>query len=190
MNTTLDQLLTSVYELEGLLLVMKRHHDDVPQLVIDKFKDKAQQIAAAASALDSLNSAGVTPEEELVPPAFVPPVQSEPIVAPSPVATPEQEPVVEPVAESQPIAKTEEPVAPVEPAAHDITSAFSINDRFLFKRELFDDNKEKFDDALAVMQRLANIDKIKHFITDVLGLDPSNEVVKEFVRLIEVGING
>ncbi|MBO4721753.1 MAG: hypothetical protein J5629_02340 [Muribaculaceae bacterium] len=189
MNTTLDQLLTNVYELEGLLLVMKRHHDDVPQLVIDKFKEKAQQIAASASVLDSLEKTGVTPEAELVPPVFVPPVKPEP-AAPAPVVKPAQEPVVESVAEVKPIVKTEEPVSPQEPATCDITSAFSINDRFLFQRELFDSDNEKYNDALGVMQRLGNIDKIKEFITDVLGLDFNNDVVKEFVRLIEQALKG
>mgnify|MGYP007069848403 CR=1 FL=1 len=189
MNTTLDQLLTNFYELEGLLLVMKRHHDDVPQLVIDKFKEKAQQIAAAASVLDLSEKTDEVPQTELEPPVFVPPVMPEP-AAPAPVVTPAQEPVKEQVAEVKPLVKTEEPVAPLRPATRDITSAFSINDRFLFQRELFDGNNEKYADAIAVMQRLANIDKIKKFITDVLGLDPSNEVVKEFVRLIELALKG
>ncbi|MBR5117335.1 MAG: hypothetical protein IK100_01665 [Muribaculaceae bacterium] len=197
MNTNLDQLLTNVYELEGLLLVMQRHHDDVPQLVIDRFKEKTQQIAAAASVLDSLKKTDETPQEEPVPPAFVPPVQPvqpvqpEPqVVAPEPEVTQVQEPVVEPVVEAKPIVKTEEPVAPQKPATNDITAAFSINDRFLFQRELFDGNKEKYADAIAVMQRMGNIDKIKEFITDVLQFDRSNEVVKEFVRLIEQSFKG
>lgn len=189
MNTTLDQLLTNVYELEGLLLVMQRHHDDVPQLVIDKFKEKAQQIAAAASVLDSSQKTDDAPQAEPEPPVFVPPVKPEP-VAPAPVIAPAQEPLKEQVAEVKPIVKTEEHVAPPKPSTRDITSAFSINDRFLFQRELFYGNNEKYSDAIAVMQRLANIDKIKQFITDVLGLDPSNEVVKEFVRLIEQSLKG
>ncbi|MBP5687106.1 MAG: hypothetical protein J6X22_00495 [Muribaculaceae bacterium] len=194
MNTNLDQLLTNVYELEGLLLVMQRHHDDVPQLVIDRFKEKTQQIAAAASVLDSLKKTDEAPQEEPVPPAFVPPVQpvqpEPPVVAPAPEATPVQEPVVEPVVEAKPIVKTEVPVAPQKPATNDITAAFSINDRFLFQRELFDGNKEKYADAIALMQRMGNIDKIKEFITDVLQFDRSNEVVKEFVRLIEQSFKG
>ena len=86
--------------------------------------------------------------------------------------------------------RRDEPFAPEEAPLPDITSAFSINDRFLFTRELFDNNKQKYDDAIAVMQRLADIDKIKEFITDALGFDSNNDIVKEFVRLIELSLKG
>lgn len=200
MNTTIDQLLTNVYELEGLLLVMQRHNDEVPQLVIDRFKEKANEIAAEANVLDNFAKKADTPQPEPVPPTFVPPTEQQ-TVAPTPIAptTPQvQEPVTKsgitpeptpkPVVESKPIVKAEPTVAPKNPTSHDITSAFSINDRFLFQRELFDGDKQKYSDAIAVMQRLANIDKIKEFISDVLGLDRSDEVVKEFVRLIELSL--
>lgn len=200
MNTTIDQLLTNVYELEGLLLVMQRHNDEVPQLAIDRFKEKANQIAAEANVLDNFAKKADTPQPEPVPPTFVPPTEQQ-TVAPTPIAptTPQaQEPVTKsvitpesapkPVVESKPIVKAEPTVAPKKPTSHDITSAFSINDRFLFQRELFDGDKQKYSDAIAVMQRLANIDKIKEFISDVLGLDRNNEVVKEFVRLIELSL--
>ena len=194
MNTTIDQMLTNVYELEGLLLVMQRHNDDVPQLVIDRFKEKAQQIATAASVLDSLKSQNVdaptshvAPPTQQEPPIFVPPTPP----AQEPVElVPDSDSNPEPVCDTKPIVKTDESFAKDSQSSHDITSAFSINDRFLFLRELFDGDKQKYDDAISVMQRLANIDKIKEFITDVLALDPSNEVVKEFVRLIEQGLKG
>lgn len=194
---TIDQLLTNVYELEGLLLVMQRHKDDIPQLVIDNFKEKAQQIAAAASVVATpahceppifapSAPASTDPESSVTPPAFhvqEPVVEPEPVVVIEPV--PDNAPHPESVSEPKPVMTREEPFAPQEPPTRDITSSFSINDRFLFQRELFNGDKQKYSDAIAEMQRLADIDKIKDFINDVLGLDRSNEVVKEFVRLIE-----
>ncbi len=186
MNTTINQLLTNVYELEGLLLVMQRHHDNIPQLVIEKFKEKASEIAAAASIIDSIKTPAETPAPQVMPPTFVPPAQPEPALVAEKEEVSEPVPEPTPIPEPRPVVNAEGPVAPhqSQPAV-DITSAFSINDRFLFQRELFDGNKEKYDDAIAVMQRLADIDKIKEFMTDVLALDRSNEVVKEFIRLIE-----
>lgn len=177
---TIDQLLTNVYELEGLLLVMQHHNDEVPQLVIDSFKEKANQIAAESSFLDNFAKKTDTPQPEPVPPTFVPPTEQPP-VASTPI-----EPTPKPVAESKPIVKAEPSLAPKNSPSHDITSAFSINDRFLFQRELFDGDKQKYADTIAVMQHMNNIDKIKDFINDVLGFDRNNEVVKEFVRLIEL----
>ena len=46
MNKGIENLLSHVYELEGLLLVMQRHSDDVPPVVVDRFKQKAQQVAS------------------------------------------------------------------------------------------------------------------------------------------------
>ena len=217
MNTTLDQLLTNVYELEGLLLVMQRHNDSIPQLVIDRFKEKAIEIAAVANVLEAHQKHEDSPQ--VVPPAFVPPasehtevaqqVPSEkPDSAPTvpatssvvpppasdlivePVPDTDKEECSKPVKDNKPIEQPKVTLNHEPSSAHDITSAFSINDRFLFQRELFDGNKQKYDDAIAVMQRLADIDKIKEFITDILGLDRSNEVVKEFVRLIELSFKG
>lgn len=207
MNTTFKQLLTNVYELEGLLLVMQRHMGDTPQLVIDRFKEKANEMAATASLLESLKNDEEEPASQTVPPVFVPPVQpdddSEPVASPLPQepepvvetiiepepkldSKPEPEPKSEPVAETTHIESVKVSVAPKESPTRDITSAFSINDRFLFQRELFDGNKEKFDDTIALMQRQPNIEKIKEFMTNVLQWDTNDEVVKEFIRLVEL----
>lgn len=187
MNTALDQLLTNVYELEGLLLVMKRHNDDIPSAVIDRFRAKAQVVARAANALAAnalaANKSSVSAPLPVTPPPFpqVPSIPSQE-VSEGRVATslPPQ------YSEAAPVFAVEE--APAGPP--DITEAFSINDRFLFQRELFDGDKQRFDDAIAVMQRLGNIDKIQEFMTDILGLNPSDEVVKEFVRLVDLSLKG
>ena len=201
MKTTLDQLLTNIYELEGLLLVMKRRNDNIPELVIDRFKEKANEIAAVANVMGTQK----TPDDssQVVPPAFVPPEHSEvaqPAPPEKPVSAPK--PIVEPVADnsnknpSEPVAadnRIEHHKATLKPepsSAHDITASFSINDRFLFQRELFDGNQRQYDDAIGEMQRLADIDKIKEFITNNLGMDSGNDVVKEFVRLIELSFKG
>lgn len=241
MNTTIDHLLTNVYELEGLLLVMQRHSDDMPHSVIDRFIEKAEQLAASASILNSLpgredalpaspeaplarivptqsvpeqrhGQPAVTPPPHLEPPVFAP---SEPVASsPAPavraqrhgstsgassetVITPVTDPIIVPECDTQPgsscdtksTVETTEVFAPQEECqVPDITSSFSINDRFMFTRELFDNNKQKYDDAIAAMQRLADIDKIKEFITETLSLDLNDEQVKEFVRLVDLSL--
>ena len=174
MNTTIDHLLTNVYELEGLLLVMDRHKGEVPPSVISRFKEKAQEVADVAKSLEFPNKAEAAP-------ASTP----EPLPDPAPQAT---------ATPSAPV-KIEEPEVNETPppfsksATKDITGAFTINDRFLFQRELFDGDKEKFDDTIATLQHIGDIDKMKEHMTDILGWDTSNEVVKEFIRLIDLSIN-
>lgn len=173
MNTTIDHLLTNVYELEGLLLVMDRHKGEVPHIVISRFKEKAQEVAEVAKSLEFPTS---TPPQEVVP-----------------ASTPEPIPDSAPQTTVAPSAPTEEPkvvvTPPIPQPAKDITEAFTINDRFLFQRELFDGDKQQFDETIATLQRIGDFDKMKEHMTDVLGWDTSNEVVKEFIRLIDLSTN-
>lgn len=178
MNKNLDNLLTQVYELEGLLLVMQRHNDDVPQVVIDRFKQKAHQVACEAGSLElktsateekcSLQQPQVSPAS-LQPPLFKGSINVEP------------EAVSEPSVES-PVVKDEPPAC--APAVRDIASAFSINDRFLFQRELFDGDANRLDETLALMQKMRDMNQVQRFMTDDLQWDTSDDVVKEFIRLI------
>ena len=170
MNTTIDHLLTNVYELEGLLLVMDRHKGEVPHIVISRFKEKSQEVADVAKSLEFPTA---TPPQEVAP-ASTP----EPLPDPAPQAT---------VAPSSPIEEPKVVVTPpIPPPAKDITEAFTINDRFLFQRELFDGDKERFDETIALMQKMRSIDQIQAFMADDLCWNTSVEVVKEFVRLISL----
>lgn len=177
MRTSIDNLLTQVYELEGLLLVMQRHSDEVPQVVVDRFKEKVNQVVKMSSQLEVIHKQ-----------------EPEPVVAPvkeqapqQPVAQDEQQPQppvfkgpeAEPIKESKP--------QPVKEEKRNIMAAFSINDRFLFQRELFGGDANKFDETITVIQAMHDVDQAHRFMTDDLQWDTSNDVVKEFIRLIDLG---
>lgn len=190
MKNNVDTLLTHVYEIEGLLLVMQRHQQEVPQLVIDRLKEAVNQLHDEAQLIENESSPCVPVTEVAEQPAMPvtaqepapEPVKKEPAQAPEPV---EAEETTAP-------AELQEATAPAVKAAeekheqHDVTAAFSINDRFLFLRELFDGNSQQFNDAIGVIQRMSNIDQVQQFVTDVLQLDSSNDIVKEFIRLINL----
>ena len=179
MKKTLDDMLTQVYELEGLLLVMQRHGDEVPKLVVERLKEAAEQFVQQARLLqveDLKNVVKPVAEVEYCKPT------EEPENAVEPIKPVEQQKL------SSVAPTIEKPKESTQPASHDITSAFSINDRFLFKRELFDDDQQRFDDTIALMQKMRDIDQIQLFMTDELGWNTSDEVVKEFVRLIDLGL--
>ena len=183
MNTSIDQLLTQVYELEGLLLAMRRNDNDKSQNLIENIKSKSQTVASMAQAIKMPEQEQPTPpqfkqqEPEMTPPQFHQPEELK--KEESPVIKPDVSPDVKPQATAT--AQSSSPA--------DITEAFSINDRFLFQRELFDGDKQQFDETIDTLQRLSDIDKMKIHMTDNLGWDTSNEVVKEFIRLIELSIN-
>lgn len=190
MKNNVDTLLTHVYEIEGLLLVMQRHQQEVPQLVIDRLKEAVNQLHNEAQLIENEPSPS-TPVAEVAEQPAMPitaqepapePIKEEPAQAPEPVEAEETTAPAEP----------QEATAPAVNAAekkheqHDVTAAFSINDRFLFLRELFGGNSQQFNDAIGVIQRMSNIDQVQQFVTDVLQLDSSNDIVKEFIRLINL----
>ena len=195
MKTNVDTLLTHVYEIEGLLLVIQRHQQEVPQLVINRLKESINQLHEKVMLIEDQPS----PSSNDVPcPAVTSPVAEstatpavmEESIAPKTEAAEPATPVKQ-EAKAMPPIKKEESTAPapkveIKKEPRDITAAFSINDRFLFQRELFDGNAQQFNDAISAIQRLNNIDQVQLFVTDVLQLDSSNDIVKEFVRLISL----
>ena len=196
MKNNVDTLLTHVYEIEGLLLVMQRHQQEVPQLVIDRLKEAVNQLHDEAQLIENESSPGVPVIEVAEQPAMPvtaqepapEPIKEEPAQAPEHVEAPKPVEAEETTAPAEP----QEATAPAVKAAekkheqHDVTAAFSINDRFLFLRELFGGNSQQFNDAIGVIQRMSNIDQVQQFVTDVLQLDSSNDIVKEFIRLINL----
>ena len=190
MKNNVDTLLTHVYEIEGLLLVMQRHQQEVPQLVIDRLKEAVNQLHDEAQLIENESSPGVPVIEVAEQPAMPvtaqepapEPVKKEPAQAPEPVEAEETTAPAEPQEATAPAVKAAEE----KHEQHDVTAAFSINDRFLFLRELFDGNSQQFNDAIDVIQRMSNIDQVQQFVTDVLQLDSSNDIVKEFIRLINL----
>ena len=190
MKNNVDTLLTHVYEIEGLLLVMQRHQQEVPQLVIDRLKEAVNQLHDEAQLIENEPSPS-TPVAEVAEQPAMPVTAQEP--APEPIKEePAQAPEHVEAEETTAPAEPQEATAPAVKAAeekheqHDVTAAFSINDRFLFLRELFDGNSQQFNDAIGVIQRMSNIDQVQQFVTDVLQLDSSNDIVKEFIRLINL----
>lgn len=182
MKTNINNLLTTAYELEGLLLVMQRHSGDVPQEVIDRFKEKAEMMAREAKLIERKEEECALSSQPLQQPYAPEDKPQQPALEEKPQPPVLQDKPQPPIVEEKPKLTISTP--PPFKGTHDITSAFSINDRFLFQRELFDDDAEKFNDTIAQMQRMRDIDQVQQFMTDVLQWNTSDDVVKEFVRLI------
>lgn len=62
--------------------------------------------------------------------------------------------------------------------------AFSINDRFRFKRELFNNSDRKFDNALAVVAGMESYDEAEDYFYGDLDWDPDNSEVAAFMEIV------
>ena len=179
MDTRIDTLLTQVSEIEETLSLLQQHNDNVMATLKAKLDSLKQQIKDIEK---EYNSSKISTE----PVTTVPP---EPVIKPEPKPEPMPEPDPKPEPESKPEPKpVVVPPAYVKPkVSRDIMSTFSINDRFLFLRELFDGNEQRFNDAISEIEKMRDINQVSDYVTQNLLFDPSREEVKEFLMLI--GLN-
>lgn len=98
----------------------------------------------------------------------------------------ETEPVPEPVAESP--AETEPDIAPAaNDAPVDITlwrQAFSINDLYLFRHELFRDSDTLLNQALGEIGQATSPLEVRDIMVNRYGIDPRRQAAKEFLNIV------
>ena len=182
-------MLTQIYEIEGLLHVMQRRSDDVPQQVLDSLKAKVDalrhEITEIENERDKKHECSLATDKEVT----ITPVHNE-TAAPEPPVELQAEEVSESNVETT--STTAAPITlqatPIQPERN-ILSAFSINDRFYIQRELFDGNNNLFNDAIARMQSLSDMEQVTRFLTQELKFDIDSDEVKEFIRLIGLSFN-
>ena len=112
-----------------------------------------------------------------------------PVVAPAPEPEPEPKAIsaeveIAPAAtelEAEPF-RLEDKVA--SKAAGSISHLFTLNDKFRFRRELFNNSQQELDDTLAVLDDMASLDEAREYLTDDLCLDPSDPAVKDFFGIV------
>ncbi|OAV75911.1 hypothetical protein Barb7_00428 [Bacteroidales bacterium Barb7] len=78
-----------------------------------------------------------------------------------------------------------DPLPVPTPVASDFRKAFSLNDRFLFRRELFGGNEERMSKAIAALNELPSYEESIAYLREELKWDTDNEVVTAFITLLE-----
>lgn len=98
----------------------------------------------------------------------------------------ETEPVTEPVAES--LTETEPDIAPTaDDAPVDIAlwrQAFSINDLYLFRHELFRDSDTLLNQALGEIGQATSPLEVRDIMVNRYGIDPRRQAAKEFLNIV------
>lgn len=68
--------------------------------------------------------------------------------------------------------------------ARDIKKAFTLNDKFRFRRELFHDSQEEFDETLDVISGMSSFAEAEEYFYNDLCWDPVNPEVKAFMETV------
>lgn len=209
MDNALTKLLSHVYELEGLLLVADRHGSDTPAVVYDRIREQATLIGQMAQLITPPAKPEPEPEpvqqpepEPVQQPELEPEPIDEPVAPPEPVQQPEPEPVPEPLDEPEldtpepddddvprPPFSFSEPTLRVDQKlqrtiSKDLRKAFSINDRFRFRRELFEGSEAEFVDAINMIEAMHSYEEAQDYFLGDLGWDINVPEVEEFLGIV------
>ena len=148
-----------------------------------------------------------TPAEEPVPVQSEPEPEPEAEAEPEPVAVTVTEEVAE-VKEPETVAGTAEP-EPEQPEAdarpevkseakaemrvdemltrreaRELRKAFTLNDKFRFRRELFNNDNDKFRETLERIERMQSNDEAVAYMTEALGWNLDDEAPSDFAAIV------
>jgi len=66
-----------------------------------------------------------------------------------------------------------------------LSEAIGVNDRFLFIREIFNDNKEAYVEAISRLDRIESLTDAKAVVMSYTGNNNENEAVKQLLDLVK-----
>lgn len=105
-----------------------------------------------------------------------------------------EEETVENIEEEQQAEATYEPLvfsaeAQTAPALPPFVSEFSINDKYMFIRELFDGSTAEFAEIVNIVDSMQSLGGAYDYFLDELGWDPDNDTVSEFLSIVAKHFN-
>ncbi len=194
-----DRMLSLALEIEGLILLIQRRGDLVHPGVMEILRGKIASLSELA---------GIEPAAQEMPANPAAPA----VAAADPEAAAEQEmSAAEAQAEAVAEQETPEVMAAVEEANDeaiadnalfegeedagmqpaktiaDSKPTFTLNDKFLFRNELFDGDETAFDDALCAIASFSTAREVEEYVTDDLCFDPNDPTVAAFLASVTAG---
>lgn len=185
--TDINTLISQNLELEGLLKILlerdsvharallaqkiETYSAAVHQFLAERNQDtpaqevKAEKLAAEGSAIAAQAQAVEVKDEEAVSDE----VESETDAATAAIERNEQHIAAE--ATAQP--------------SESLLQAFTINDKFRFRRELFNGDEEDFDETLQLLAHMPNFEEARDYLVHDLVWNPENDDVQAFLEIVK-----
>lgn len=171
----LTEMINLAAEIAEQLLVAK---DNDSEGLLPKTKLDIIRLAELAATMPDITEEAPAEEIPEPEPEAFPEPEPEPIPMPSVEPKPSVEPEPEPVAESEP--ETDAPGL----VAAELRRMFSLNDLFLFRRELFQGSQVLFDRALEDVGRCSSASQAREMLINNYAIDPKRPEAKEFLAVI------
>lgn len=212
MNLNIEELITLNYELEGLLYLALHRGDDTPPSVWKLISSKIETMRENISAMDVNAALSPLPVPEEIKEEPLTEDREETIIKEEELEAAETEPMEEPrieedatieemesVNQVEPISQ-DEPVNQAEPirldeklareCSKDLRKAFSLNDKFRFRRELFGNSDAMMMDTIETVSAMNSLDEALEYFYDTLEWDKDNPEVVDFVNIIAHHFSG
>ena len=76
---------------------------------------------------------------------------------------------------------------PAQPLVVDLKKNISLNDRFLFQRELFQNDRQEMDRTMHALSKLSTYDQAEKYLRESRAWDFENATVSDFLMVIKQG---
>lgn len=192
----IQRLIELNIEIEGALRVYgERGSADALAIA----RDKAQQLSELLCESEEIADDSADDTQPTVPFAVNAPQEPEYVPEAEPVDEPVDEdltptvtgPITVAPAPEPTIAPVYSPKPPVEPQATaplrriPIRNYFTINDKYFFRREVFDGDEQAFEDTLDLFEAMHSFAEAEEYFYEDLALDRESMDVKAFMGIVE-----
>lgn len=183
MTDNKEHMLDLCFEIEGLLALMLKRENDVPETVESLLKQKIAELSRLSGLCQCVSendaSSAIAQSAEFE--------EKEYSEGSDEIAEPDSEGVTQ---HAEDIEKTEQPIEEETPASNGIVPiSLTLNDKFRFRRELFGNNAAELSDALDVVNAVSSQAELDDYFYNDLCWDPENPDVKDFMALASARFN-
>lgn len=177
------------FEIEGLLMLMRERGGDCPAEAEILLASKARMLAGYFSEPSEENLKDSEPEVETIETIKDEAKEADPV---SNVMQDNEEadgnkdvhldvPTFDQIGFDQSI-RLDEKLA--RDSARDLRRAFTLNDRFRFRRELFGNSENRLVEAIDIIDAMNSLDEAEEYFYGDLGWDRESDDVKDFMAIV------
>ena len=184
-----EALMALTFEIEGLLMLMRERGDDCPAEAEILLASKARMLAGYFSEPFEENLKDSEPEVETIETIKVEAKEADPVSnvmqdneeADGNKDVPLDVPTFDQIGFDQSI-RLDEKLA--RDSARDLRRAFTLNDRFRFRRELFGNSENRLVEAIDIIDAMNSLDEAEEYFYGDLGWDRESDDVKDFMAIV------
>lgn len=203
MSTDPKKLMDNCLEIEGLLSLLIQRGDKVPEHLFSLLENKSENLFNSIRDLKPAGQQDISVSEEQIAESadfeetedadIKPEASQVPEINPAPAEETDGIHQIEKKIDSDeneiqnPVAEDDDKKA-IEPTAECVNTIhplkFSLNDRYRFRRELFNFSDEEMDEAIEAVSSMNSMEEVEDYFFNDLCWDPENPDVRDFIATV------